>query len=99
VGLNDCVGLSREEIHLLKLNGEVDVDKLQQIDELANSVGLPDTPVMMGQWRLQTIVRAPSSFEEWYWQLPAYVMTAGTGALLFFKGTLLFVRKNSTCKT
>lgn len=77
---------SKEEIHLMKLNGQVDVDKLQQIDELANSVGLPDTPVMMGQWRLQTIVRTPSSFEEWYWQLPAYVMTAGTGALLFFKG-------------
>lgn len=86
-GHTDRVGSSRDELHLVKLNGEVDVDKLQQIDELANSVGLRDTPVMTGQWKLQTIVKSPSSFEEWYWQLLAFVISAGTGALLFFQGT------------
>lgn len=81
------MGRSRDEVHLLKLDGAVEVDKLQQVDELANSVGLRDTPVMLGQWKLQTIVKAPSSFEEWYWQLPAFVISAGTGSLLFFQGT------------
>ena len=93
------VGSSREELHLLKSNGEVDVDKLQQIDELANSVGLRSTPVMMGQWKLQTIVKSPSSFEQWYWQLLAFVISAGGGALLFFQGTNRTLFKRSTLKT
>ena len=70
----------------MRESGAVDVDKLQQIDELANSVGLCDTPVMVAQWKLQAIVKAPSRFEEWYWQLLGFVISAGTGALLFFKG-------------
>lgn len=90
---------SREELHLLKESGVVDVDKLQQIDELANSVGLCDTPVMAGQWKLQAIFRAPSCFEEWYWQLLGFVVSAGTGALLFFNGNaLLHVPYNQILK-
>ncbi|KAG0569507.1 hypothetical protein KC19_6G095600 [Ceratodon purpureus] len=82
----DTADATKEELHLVKLNGSVDVNKLQQIDELANSVGLRDTPVMMGQWKLQATVKSPSCFEEWYWQLLAFVISAGTGALLFFQG-------------
>jgi len=84
--LNDWPWWCREELHLLKESGSVDVDKLQQIDELANSVGLRDTPVMVAQWKLQAIVKAPSPFEEWYWQILGFVISSGTGALLFFKG-------------
>lgn len=83
---SDPADATREEIHLLRESGEVDVHKLQQIEELANSVGLHDKPVMVAQWKLQGVVRAPSKYEEWYWQLLGFMLSAGTAALLFFQG-------------
>ena len=75
---------------MLKVAAEMDVDKLQRIDELANSVGLCDTPVMMGQWQLQSIVNSPSSFGSWWWQLLGFILSAPTAALLFFSGQLKY---------
>jgi hypothetical protein len=75
---------------MLKVAGEMDVDKLQRIDELANSVGLCDTPVMLGQWQLQSIVNAPSSFGSLWWQLLGFILSAPTAALLFFSGQLKY---------
>jgi len=84
--MTDWSRWSREELHLLKESGSIDVHKLQQIDELANSVGLHYKPVMLAQWELHAIVKAPSPFQEWYWQLLGFVISSGTGALLFFEG-------------
>ena len=75
---------------MLKVAGEMDVDKLQRIDELANSVGLCDTPILLGQWQLQTIINSPSSFGSWWWQLLGFILSAPTAALLFFSGKLKY---------
>lgn len=72
---------------MLKVDSDIDVDKLQRIDELANSVGLSNTPLMMAHWQLQTIVSSPPRFGAWYWQLLSFSLSAPTAALLFFSGT------------
>ncbi|CAM6036502.1 unnamed protein product [Sphagnum compactum] len=76
----------KDELHMLKVDSEVDLDKLQRVDELANSVGLTNTPLKMAHWQLQSIVKGPSQFGAWYWQLFSYALSSPTAAILFFSG-------------
>lgn len=78
---------NRDELHMLKVDSEVDLDKLQRVDELANSVGLTNTPLMMAHRQLKSIVKGPSQFGAWYWQLFSYALSSPTAAILFFSGT------------
>ncbi|KAH9552829.1 hypothetical protein CY35_09G087400 [Sphagnum magellanicum] len=76
----------KDELHMLKVDSEVNLDKLQRVDELANSVGLTNTPLMMAHRQLKSIVKGPSQFGAWYWQLFSYALSSPTAAILFFSG-------------
>ncbi len=82
-----CDFENRDELHMLKVDSEVNLDKLQRVDELANSVGLTNTPLMMAHRQLKSIVKGPSQFGAWYWQLFSYALSSPTAAILFFSGT------------
>ncbi|KAL2652223.1 hypothetical protein R1flu_020351 [Riccia fluitans] len=75
----------RDETYLDRVEVDTDVAKLQQVDEIANGVGLPSTPLSDAYRRLSSVARKESPFGSWS-TLLGYTITAPTAALLFFDG-------------
>ncbi|KAG6548590.1 hypothetical protein Mapa_010079 [Marchantia paleacea] len=78
---------SRDETYLDRIQIDSDVAKLQQADELANSVGLPDTPLTAAYRQLSAIAIKESPFGPWSMAL-GYTFCAPTSSLLFFNGNV-----------
>ncbi|KAL3699744.1 hypothetical protein R1sor_017766 [Riccia sorocarpa] len=76
---------TRDETYMDRIEGETNVAKLQEVDEIANSVGLPGTPLPDASQRLASVVKRASPYGSWS-TLFGYTITAPTAALLFFDG-------------
>eukprot|EP00850_Spirogloea_muscicola_P012067 SM000077S21541 [mRNA] locus=s77:41844:44466:- [translate_table: standard] len=78
---------AQQETHLLSVVGDLDVDKLGYVDELANNVGDEDTPLVLAYWRLKAIATSTLEFGMW-WRLASFAVSSLTAAVMFFKGNL-----------
>eukprot|EP00271_Cylindrocystis_brebissonii_P011256 TRINITY_DN282_c0_g1_i1.p1 TRINITY_DN282_c0_g1~~TRINITY_DN282_c0_g1_i1.p1 ORF type:complete len:532 (+),score=88.45 TRINITY_DN282_c0_g1_i1:203-1798(+) len=80
-------GYEKQETHLMMVDQDLDVDKLDRADRLAKSVNSDDGHVLMAYWWLRKIATDPPRFG-----IPArllsYAVLASTASLLFFQGTL-----------
>ncbi|KAI5064380.1 hypothetical protein GOP47_0021050 [Adiantum capillus-veneris] len=79
---------SRNDVHLVTVESDLDADKLGRADELANCVGKHDTQLLAAYWKLRVIAMSHSRFEYWHWRLLSFALSASTAALLFFSGSL-----------
>jgi hypothetical protein len=69
-------GVSDDDgFHLLRVENELDVDKLGRADLLANHVGKEEAPLLLAYWRLKAIATAPPKFGQWYWSLSGYALS------------------------
>lgn len=80
--------LLRQETHLLPVESDLNVSKLDFADELANKVGDKGYEALPSFSRLLEIARTPPLFSFWIRQL-SFAVLSGTACLLFFNGSLL----------
>ncbi|KAH7440511.1 hypothetical protein KP509_04G111000 [Ceratopteris richardii] len=79
---------TRNDLHLLTVESDLDAGKLGRVDELANSLGKHDNELLAAYWKLRVIAMSRSRFEQWWWRVFSYALSACTAALLFFSGSL-----------
>lgn len=78
----------RQEIHMLKVESDLDVDKLGLVDKLANLIGKEGVPFVFADLSLKEIAVAPPAFGK-QWRLFGFAASASMSAPLFFDGTFM----------
>lgn len=73
---------------MLKVESDLDVDKLGHVDELANLIGKEGVPFVFADLSLKEIAVAPPVFGKW-WHLFGFAASASMSAPLFFDGTFM----------
>lgn len=84
---SDDLDPGKQETHLLTVEGDLDADKLDKADQLANRVGDEGVEVLVAYWKLKAIATAKERFSQSVRLLSFAVMSA-TAALLFFSGNM-----------